>query len=397
MPWKERCRMSLKRELVELMGRPGANVSELCGRYGVSRKTAYKWFRRYKERGEAGLAEKSRRPGSGPKKTKQAVESAVLALRDLHPAWGPRKLVRRLRDTGREAVPAPSTVGAILKRNGRVTAAASEAASAYLRFERPCPNDLWQGDFKGYFELLGLLHGDKARCHPLTVLDDHSRFNLVLAACTDQTAATVRTLLTAAFRRYGLPRAMLFDNGPPWGCSHTPLAYTATELWLMRLGVLVLHGRPYHPQTQGKEERFHRTLQAEALQGRSFGGVAEVQSALDAWRHVYNLERPHEALGLATPATRYAPSPRRFPETLPELAYGAGDAVRAVNGCGFVNFGKRRYFLGEGFAGQRVGLRPTADDGVLGVYYGRFEVGRLDEREGRVEAVRRREQAWEEA
>jgi transposase InsO family protein len=311
----------------------------------------------------------------------------VLGLRDEHPAWGPRKLRRRLRDLGHAPVPAASTVGAILRRNGRVGAAASEAAARWVRFERPAPNDLWQGDFKGHFELAD---GRGTRCHPLTVLDDHSRYNLVLAACAGQTAATVRGHLEAAFRRYGLPRAMLLDNGPPWGCSHAPLAYTSLELWMMRLGVAVLHGRPYHPQTQGKEERFHRTLEAEVLAGRRFDDAPQVQAALDRWRRVYNFERPHEALGMDAPASRYAPSPRPLPPAPPEPVYAPGDAVRRVSAGGYLSFGSRRYFLGEGFAGERVGLRATATGGVLGVYYGRFNVGRLDERQRRVEAVRHR-------
>lgn len=397
--------MSLRLELVGLMCREGrdggANVSQLCLRFGVSRKTAYKWLSRYKARGEPGLEDLSRRPHSSPGKTTAKTESAVLSLRDEHPAWGPRKLRRRLSDLGHGgpgagggALPSPSTVASILRRNGRVTPGASQAATAWERFERAAPNDLWQGDFKGHFALGACPAGGEgraARCHPLTVLDDHSRYNLVLAACADQTAATVKTHLTWAFRRYGLPRAMLFDNGGPWGCSHSPLAYTALELWLLRLGVRVLHGRPYHPQTQGKEERFHRTLVAEVLQGRAFEDLRQAQEGFDAWRPVYNFQRPHEALGMGVPGGRYVGSPRTFPEPLPELLYAPGDQVRSVNPCGQLGFRGRQYFLGEGFAGQRVGLRPTTADGVWGVYYGRFEVGRLDEREGRAQAVRRRE------
>jgi transposase InsO family protein len=203
-------------------------------------------------------------------------------------------------------VPAASTVGAILRRRGLVDPAASAAHRPYVRFARAHPNELWQMDFKGH---VGMTCG--GRCHPLTVIDDHSRFNLVLRACGDERDATVRGALAEAFGRYGQPREVLCDNGPPWGTGYDPLRpYTRLGVWMIGHGILVGHGRPYHRQTQGKDERFHRTLVAEVLGRWTPGDLADAQAAFDAWREVYNHVRPHEALALAAPATAYRPSPR---------------------------------------------------------------------------------------
>ena len=405
MPWKECDRVSLRRELVELARVPGANVSELSRRYSVSRKTVYKWLGRHDPgphpNGEAGkgntvnatngsslssLADRSRRPTRSPGRSSQAVEAAVLAVREAHPAWGGRKIRRRLLDLGRSA-PAASTVTQILRRHGRISPEASEAAAPWQRFEHPRPNDLWQMDFKGHFGT-----ADGGRCHPLTVLDDHSRYAVGLFACGDERGETVRRHLAGAFGRYGLPWMILCDNGPPWGCSHDAAAYTGLELWLLRLGVWVIHGRAFHPQTQGKDERFHRTLVAEALSGRLFESVAAVQPTLDEFRPAYNFERPHEALGLATPSSRYRASVRRMPPLLPPLRYDAGELeVRRVNAVGRLSFGGRGWQLGEAFAGDPVALRRAATrPGVWEVYYGCHRVAELDQERGVIESVRRR-------
>jgi transposase InsO family protein len=329
VPWQEASTVSLRLEFVTLASAEGANVREQCRRFGISPTTGYKLLARYRAAGPAGLADRSRRPRASPGRTPPAVEAAVLALRDAHPAWGPRKLRRRLLDLGHGAVPGPSTVAAILRRHGRVDPAVAAAHRPWQRFEHPAPNALWQVDFKGHVPL------DVGRCHPLSALDDHSRFALGLAACGDERGATAQAALTAVFRRYGLPERLLLDNGPAWrGDWGGPLA--PLVVWLLRLGVAVSHGRPAHPQTQGKVERFHRTLAAEPFRSRRFPDLAAAQAGFDAWRDVYNLERPHHALALATPASRYRPSLRPFPEALPAIEYGPDDLVRKVGGKGEV-------------------------------------------------------------
>jgi transposase InsO family protein len=373
MPWREASTMSLRAEFVALASQEGANIRALCRRYGISAKVGYKRLARYRREGAAGLADRSRRPRRSPGRTPAALEAQIVALRDRHPAWGGRKLRRRLLDLGLERVPSASTITAVLARHGRLDLPHVARHPRWQRFEHAAPNDLWQVDFKGYRPLaLG-----RGRCHPLSVLDDHSRFLLGLAACPDEQEGTVQAQLTALSRRDGLPWRVLTDNGPPWGAAGLG-AITALEAWLLRLGVAVCHGRPRHPQTQGKVERFHRTVEAEAGGDWRYPDLAACQAAFDRWRAVYNLERPHEALGLATPASRYRPSPRPFPETLPPVEYGPGEVVRKVQGDGTLSYRNRLYRVGKGLRGQPVALRPTPDEGVLAIYLGRAQVGLLD-------------------
>jgi putative transposase len=295
MPWVEMSIMDQRREFVELAGREGVNRRELCRRFGVHPSTGYKWLGRWQSGRE--LADRSRRPHVSPERTACGVEARILSLRDAHPAWGARKLVRCLEREGISA-PATSTVHAILRRNERIVARPGGAA-AQQRFEKPEPNLLWQMDFKGHEGLAGA-----RRCHPLTVLDDHSRYAVCLQACADERGCTVRHHLTQAFRRYGLPEAVFVDNGGPWG-DGAGARWTLLGVWLLKLGVAVLHSRPYHPQSRGKNERFHRTLREEVFALRRYRDLAEVQRAFEAWRVVYNHERPHAALDHDVPASRY--------------------------------------------------------------------------------------------
>ncbi len=371
MPWQEVSAMSLRQEFTLMASKEGANVRELCRRYGISPPTGYKWLYRFWHAGVEGLREGSRRPHQSPGRTPPALEAAVLRVREAHPVWGGRKIRARLLHLGNPQVPSPSTITAILHRHGCIDPAESAKRPHWQRFENPVPNGLWQMDFKGHFALL------RGRCHPLTVLDDHSRFALGLEACADERGLTVRERLTTIFRRYGLPQRMVMDNGAPWGADaahpHTPLT-----VWLMHLGIRVSHGRPYHPQTQGKDERFHRTLRAELLQGKVFADLGTSKRAFDRWRSVYNVERPHQALGLATPASRYAPSPRSFPESLPPVTYGDGDIVRRVVAGGIVNFKGHPFRISMAFHGHPVAFRPTATDGVWNIWFMTHRVAQVD-------------------
>jgi len=202
-----------------------------------------------------------------------------------------------------------------------------------------------------------------------------------LEACGDEQAATVRDRLTVMFRRYGLPWGMLMDNGSPWGDAGDQ-PHTVLTAWLLRLGIAVIHGRPYHPQTQGKQERFNRTLKAEVLAPSSFRDLVACQGAFDAWRRVYNHERPHDALGLATPGERYRPSARPFPEHLPAIEYGPGDSVRKVSEIGFISFKSRRWRIGKAFRGHPVALRASEVDGVFSVHFCTHRIATIDLRAG---------------
>ncbi len=247
-----------------------ANLRELFRAYGISPTTGYKWLDR--ARGTTDLADRSRRPHRSPRRTAAELEAAVVAVRLEHPRWGGRKIHHFLKLEGVVAPPHANTVTGILRRHGLIDPTEALGHRAFQRFEHDAPNRLWQMDFKGHFPLAGL------RCHPLTVVDDHSRYAVVLAAFTDERRHGVQSALEAAFRTYGLPERMLMDNGPPWG-TDSEHRHTRLTAWLMRLGIGPVHGRPYHPQTQGKNERFNRTLKAELIANRRYVELAAVQAA----------------------------------------------------------------------------------------------------------------------
>jgi len=362
VPWREATVKEQRAEFVRLARAESANVSELCRRFGISRKTGYKLIKRWQQEGDEGLDDRSCRPKTSPARTAAPLEQQVLEVRTEHPAWGARKIAYVLqRDRGVEL--ATSTVNSILRRHGRISQAASEAATGWQRFEHDKPNELWQMDFKGHFAL------DSGRCHPLTVLDDHSRYNLVLQASHSESFEFVQNRLQSCFERYGLPRRINTDNGAPWRMPGQPIV-TRLGLWLIHLGIRLSHSRPAHPQTNGKDERFHRSLKAEALGTRRFADMHDAQRCLDAWRHVYNHQRPHQALQMQTPSERYAASPRAMPKTLPPIEYGPDDIVRKVQAGGYIHFQGREIRLYESLRGLPIALRPTSDrDGVYDLYF----------------------------
>lgn len=362
MPWQEVNTVTLRQEFVMLATQEGSNIAALCRQFQISRDKGYKWLRRFAEAGVEGLADRSRRPHSTPNKTDDTVEQLIVALRAEHPTWGGRKLKARLEALGHQGLPVPSTVTEVLRRKGCINPAESGKHKAFIRFEHPCPNALWQMDFKGHFAI------GQGRCHPLTAVDDHSRFNVLLKACADEAGLTVKHALIECFRRYGLPDRITIDNGSPWGGDETVLI-TELTAWLVRLTIVVSHSRPYHPQTQGKDERFHRTLLEDAIAGRSFGDLAECQKAFDKFRTTYNLERPHESLGMKPPVTRYTPSSRPFPERLPPIEYAPGDKVRKVQDKGFTFIDGRILRLPKALKGEHVAFRPTDTDGKFDVFY----------------------------
>jgi transposase InsO family protein len=372
MPWSEVSRMGLREEFVTLASVEGANVAGLCRRFAISRKTAYKWLGRAAA-GE-GFADRSRCPLESPSRTAASIEAAVLELRALHPTWGGRKIRKRLVDLGGRMVPAASTISGILRRHGLIDPDEAGKHTAFQRFEHARPNALWQMDFKGHFAC------GAGRCHPLTVLDDHSRFSICLAACDNERTETVRQQLTARFQCYGLPERINVDNGSPWG-EGPGYHFTPLTVWLARLGIQVSHSRPYHPQTNGKDERFHRTLKADVIQGRLFNDLGQCQMAFDRWRTIYNTERPHEAIGMAVPASRYQISPHPFPATLPEPQYRPDDIVRKAQQGGDTHFKGRVVKLPSAFAGQRIAFRPTQTDGLWDVVFAAHHVTQVDLRD----------------
>lgn len=369
MGWREVSMEDQRREFVMLASLPGSNVSALCERFGISRETGHLWLRRFAE-GERGFADRSRRPQSSPARLPEALQKRILMVRDAHPAWGARKIAAVLRREGAEP-PAVSTIHAVLARHGRI--AADSPGRAYGRFEKDQPNILWQMDFKGRVKLTS-----GAWLHPLTVIDDHSRFAIALAACANQQTPTVKAHLEQALRRHGLPQAIYVDNGSPWG-GGVPGQWTPLRIWLLKLGISTIHAKPYHPQGRGKNERFHRSLAAEVFALTPLRDFREAQTELDHWRHVYNRERPHQALDFATPAERYRPSRRAFPSKLPEPEYASTEIVRRVGTTkAYVSFQNRLWKVPEAFAGETVAIRPRKLDGHFAICFGATQIAKID-------------------
>ncbi len=372
MPWQEVSVMDQRREFVRLAMQEGANRRELCRRFEISPDVGYKWIGRWAAGGDEALADRSRRPHRSPGRSAPEMEACVLSVRDGHPAWGACKIHRCLEREGHEA-PAVSTVHRILRRHGRIELPIGTTGKPYRRFQKEAPNLLWQMDFKGWVRLI-----DGKACHPLTIVDDHSRYALCLAACANEQRSTVQGQLETTFSRYGLPDAVFVDNGSPWGDAGGS-RWTRLGVWLLKLGVDVRHSRPYHPQSRGKNERFHRTLKAEVFALNRFRNLADVQRAFDAWRIVYNLERPHQALDQEVPASRYRASTRSMPDRLPEIEYDEDEIVRTVPTTkDYVSFKGRLWKVPQAFRGERLAIRPRTPDGLYAICFGARTVATID-------------------
>lgn len=362
MPWKEASVVNLRKEFVDL-AKNSNNIAQLCKNFGISRKTGYKWLQRFEDSGETGLENLSRRPVHCPGRISTVMEGVIIKVRKRHHAWGGRKIRRFLHNRGITDVPAASTITGVLRRNGFIDEFEACKHSPFQRFEREYPNDLWQMDFKGHVPC------PEGRCHPLTVLDDHSRYSMVLQACLNERTETVQSCLIRAFRQYGLPNQMITDNGPPWG-NHGHNPFTKLTVWLMRIGILVSNSAPAHPETMGKEERFHRTLKAELLGESLPWRIEQAQRKFDQWRFEYNHHRPHEALDMEVPASRFQISKRPFPESLPPIEYGSTDIIRKVQNNGVVHFKGREFQVPRALVGFPIALRPQAQrDGLFELYF----------------------------
>lgn len=355
--------MSERKEFVRLASKAEVPFRELCQRFGISPKSGYKWFNRYRQDGDEGLKDQSKRPHVSPRKSTKAVEKRIIEIRLQQRAWGARKIKARLERLGFDSLPSTSTINDILRRNGLILPEASEKSKSHKRFERENPNQLWQMDYKGHYPTAG------GECHPLTILDDHSRYSIMVKACKNEQGTTVQNCLIEAFEQYGLPDKILTDNAPPWGFPMIRRRYTALGVWLLRLGVDICHGRPLHPQTQGKIERFHRSLKAEVISNRAWKNLNECQEAFDQWRYIYNYERPHEALGMKVPGDRYLPSLRKMPSTILPIEYDSDCEIRKVKPSGSISFKNQYYYVGSPFGGLSVAIKPTLKDGYYDVYF----------------------------
>ncbi len=371
MPWERRTVEESRLTFIREYQEGEESKSALCRKYGISRPTGDLWIRRY-ENGE-GISDLSRAPRTHPLKTSEAKEAAILEFRAEHPGTGARKIKIILERRGME-MPSVTTINEILRRNGCISQAASQAAEHYRRFEWKRPNSMWQADFKGNFAMR-----DGKRCHPLNVIDDNSRFCICSVAQETETMEETKRSFEVAFRKYGLPQRVLCDNGNPWGTAQS-VGFTKFEVWLLDLNIHPIHGRALHPQTQGKEERFNGSQTRELLNHTVMDNLADAQQKLDQYRTFYNQERPHEALDMKTPSEIYRPSSTPFPKKIPVWDYPLG-CVRKVKSTGFLTFEGQGYFLSEAFADRLLAIVPSDIDDVFDVIYRNYRIARIDLKE----------------
>lgn len=373
MPWQEQALMSLRSEFIALASQPKANVSQVCRRFGISRTTAYKWLGRHQAGSPDALADRTRRPHHSPRTTGTAMTTAVLAVRQEHPAWGGRTIGAVLHQRGLAAVPSASTITAILRRAAVLDPTTAAQHRPVVRFTAPAPNLLWQMDFKGHIATVrpGALPSADGAGRPFPLQPGPGCLRRRADGHRPNAAHPALSLLWPARPHPVRQRGALGYGG------QRRRAFPAQRL-VVEPGGAVGHGRPYHPQTQGKDERFHRTLVAEVLAAHTFSDLAACQTACDRFRTCYNEERPHEALGLVPPSRCYHVSPRAYPGQPPPLPYAPGEAVRRVHRQGYIKYQGRTQAVGLAFAGQQVVVRPPPTDGVLASYFYHHQVGTLD-------------------
>ena len=366
MPWKDKTVEELRKEFVDA-ARRSDNFSLLCREFGITRKTGYKWMQRAEE-GQT-LSNKSKRPHTLANKTAAKIEHYIIEVRMAHPGWGAKKIKSFLEQKGYE-MPCPKTVNNILNRYECISREESLKHKPFVRFEKERCNELWQTDFKGEFKMQ-----DGNYCYPLDIIDDHSRFVLKI-----KPSANMSTLVLPTFRdvfyQYGMPDAVLSDNGAQFAGFRQ--GYTQFEKWLMNHDVLPIHGRIKHPQTQGKIERFHRTMDQELLNHYTPKNLADAERALAEWCNCYNYERPHEALGMKCPAQVYTPSTREYQDTVRKHEYGGQFHVIKVNNWGYVRFASFQIYLSETMVNEYVEFRPSLSGESFIACYRNFSIAEFD-------------------
>ncbi|HEY5646024.1 MAG TPA: IS481 family transposase [Pseudomonadales bacterium] len=381
MPWSETSAMDHKRLFIMDYLQGTFALTELSARYGISRPTAYKWIERFLEEGYRGLEERSRRPRRCARATPPAQVAAILDLRRRHPFWGAKKLLTILaqRHPG-QTWPARSTVCDLLAREGLVTRKRRRRYPGHpgkLEPSMAAPNDTWCIDYKGEFKT-----GDGRYCYPLTVTDGCSRYLLGCRGLGSTAHEMAKPVLRRLFREYGLPRIIRSDNGIPFATTAIG-RLSRLSIWWIRLGIQPELIELGHPEQNGRHERMHRTLKQETTRPAA-GTLRAQQRRFDRFRAEFNTVRPHEALGQATPASRYHPSPRPFPTRPPTIEYPAHFETRLMSKNGGFRWASRRVPLSHLLAGQYIGLEEVAD-GIWDVYYSTVRLGQMDERTFTVE------------
>jgi transposase InsO family protein/transposase-like protein len=373
MPWKE---CSVVDERLRFVAKllDGEAMTDVCREFGISRKTGYKIFARYKEHGLHALTDRSRRPVRYANQLPPQIEQLIVNCKRDKPHWGARKirelLVRRLDQDFR--IPAQSTIHAVLHRHGLVKAIrrTRHRATGTSLSAGAAANDLWCADFKGEFKL-----GNGQYCYPLTVTDHASRYVLLCEALESTREDTALTAFEQLFRERGLPAAIRSDNGVPFASPNALFNLSKLSVWWLRLGIAIERIRPGRPQQNGRHERMHLTLKQQATRPPGANSLQQ-QARFDAFVQEFNTERPHEALDMKTPAEFYAASPRTY-RGLPELAYPLHDRDVLVTACGRICMHRKRISISHVLAGQRLGIKEV-DEGIWLVSFMHYDLGYID-------------------
>ena len=374
MPWKRTCHVNERMDFIYRL-QQGERMTDLCAEFGISRKTGYKLKKRFDKRGPLALFDQGRAPGRIPHRTSEAICELIIAARKAHPTWGPKKLKASLEAEEKGVrIPAASTIGEILKKAGLVKPRRRRRRRGATPTDRRAaskPNEQWCADFKGEFRLRNGRY-----CYPLTISDAHSRYLIACVALDGTKAGPAQTVFEEAFEEFGLPEAILTDNGAPF--ASTGLAgLSALSTWWLRLGVTPERIEPGHPEQNGRHERMHRTLKAETTRPAG-SSMLQQQERFDRFREEYNDKRPHEALEQRPPASAYEVSPRKLAEAQIEPQYPLHDRVVTVSSSGSISLPRRRQvYLGAALAGQPIGLREL-DDGRWRVTFMQLELGHVD-------------------
>ena len=371
MPWECRTVEDQRREFAQA-AMHCSNFSALCREFGIDRHTGYKWKERYAA--QQPLSDRSRRPHTSPNRTPEDIELLVLAVRADNPGWGAKTIRDVLIQEGHKGIPCAKTVNNILNRYGCISPEESLKRQPFTRFEKDLCNQMWQVDFKGEFRM-----EDGQYCYPLDILDDHSRFAIRVAPHLS-TANVVIPVFVGAFQEFGLPDSILSDNGAQF--AGFKKGYTQFERWLMDLDILPIHGRIKHPQTQGKIERFHRTMKQELLNHTVMADIEDAKSKFCTWRDKYNYIRPHEALGMRRPGEVYVPSQRQYSESIAKYEYSGQYHVIKVNSWGYVRFDKWQVYLSETMIDQYIEFRPSPDGETFVACYRNFKIAEFDTANG---------------
>ena len=371
MPWKEKRLETMREEFVKRVLSHEKSKSALCREYGISRPTGDKWIARYLA-GE-NLDDLSRAPKTHPNRTDPETEKKIVEYREKYPTIGALKMRKMMENEQHGDLPSARTFNSIFKRNGLISKEASEAATPYQRFEKSYPNEMLQADFKGHF-----LMKDGKRCHPLNIIDDYSRFSLCCAPLLSETFDDVYAQFERVFKEYGMPFSLLCDNGNPWGTQQST-GFSRFEVKLMELGILVLHGRIRHPQTQGKQERFNGSFTRECLKLNTFENQVDAARKFEEYRIFYNTKRPHQALDMLVPEKIYQPSPLKYPEKTEDWEYPQECTVHSVKSSGYITIKGQGYFLSEAFGDKEIAFRESAKgSNFINLYFRQFQIGQID-------------------